>query len=749
MNALDYFYSLPYEERSRIRMLAQQALDAYNMDAEDDDPPRNINDYLSDNAGGWLAKYLNENKKGWDAEDSDGDTGPTKIASFGDFVNTGATAGSPGFETWTGVEGSDYEGLSRNFRVGTSETNIEDSFDDWAQSSEGARQRMLYMREQAPEGAEARDKKIKETTERLRLEAEAKAKAEAEAAAAGDDDDKKPKYDLAYQRANGVDETGRRLTYAEYFDKFGGDPPPGGWESKYGENGDWLPDKLPEDAAAAAAAAGDDDGDDGPQGTDPDELRESTYNFAEVEAQARSDAIAYMGTTWKKSPSLGRTGDMRFVPANWLELIKLETVDANIKAFWYSTVVQDRSLQIQKEKKARELNLKNVETQKRNYLAEEWDNQSRQFRDTAANQVVHKAKLKEFDDQILGLNNDVRVYDDLLAGLNKRITKSQTAYENAFLNNTFSLTSDEIDLDVNWWSPESVSKYLENDKIFTTPPVGKKGGDFTDPLTDVPTDVTEAQKAEAAAVAEQQRQPGPASAEGETFEERMARLAGATTPMGLQQLQSELYGLQSPFQQFTRLGATGEFLTDAAGNPIQTPQLSQFGQQGVQDYFNRFIEPRYALELAQASQQALGGLAPQFQPGFEEFARGAPSLGRLSGEQLRAQQADLLATLQDRTRTTDPYRQELLSYLGDLEDPTNKRLIGALAAPTLGQMSPYFRSDARDRIAQQLTYAMLAQPERSLLSLFADTPVSQGFQDYLSPAGQKAVSSFTPGGLGG
>jgi len=692
MNPLDYFYSLPYEERSRIRRLAQQALDAYDMDAEDDDPPRNINDYLSDNAGGWLAKYLNENKKGWDAEDSDGDTGQTKIASFGDFVNTGATAGSPGFETWTGVEGSDYEGLSRNFRVGTSETNIEDTFDDWAKSSEGARQRMLYMREQDPEGAEDRDAAIAATTERLRLEAlaraeaEAKAKAEAEAA-----------------------------------------------------------------AAAAAAAAGDDNGDDGPQGTDPDELRESTYNFAEVEAQARRDAGAYMTSTFGRVASLGENGDMRNVPVNWLELIKLETVAPNIKAFWYSTVVQDRSLQIQKEKKAREANVKNIEDQKRNYIATEWDAKQQAFRDTAANQVVHKAKLKEYDDQILGLNNDVRVYDDLLAGLDKRITKSQTAYENAFLNKPFSLTSDEIDLDVNWWSPESVSKYLENDKIFTTPsgekpPVSKvpidPGLSGEKPPSGIVPDPINLDKITA-------RPAGLASAEGETFAERMARLSEATTPMGLQQLQSELYGLQSPFQQFTRLGATGDFLTDAAGNPIQTPQLSQFGQQGVQDYFNRVIEPRYALELAQASQQALGGADPRFQPGFEEFARGASGLGRLSGEQLRAQQADLLSTLQDRTRTTDPYRQELLSYLGNLEDPTNRRLIGALAAPTLGQMSPYFRASARDRIAQQLQNAMLAQPERSLLSLFADTPVSQGFQDYLSPAGQKAVSSFTPGGLGG
>ena len=119
-------------------------------------------------------------------------------------------------------------------------------------------------------------------------------------------------------------------------------------------------------------------------------------------------------------------------------------------------------------------------------------------------------------------------------------------------------------------------------------------------------------------------------------------------------------------------------------------------------------------------------------------------MGGLSGEQLRAQQANLIATLQDRTRTTDPYREELLSYLGDIDDPTNKRLIGALAAPTLGQISPYFRTDARDRIAQQLTNAMLAQPERSLLSMFSNTPISAGFQNYLSPA---AFSSFNEAGL--
>ena len=729
MNPLDYFYSLPYEERSRIRRLAQQALDAYDMDAEDDDPPRNINDYLSDNKNGWLAKYLNENKKGWDATDSDGDTGQTKIASFGDFVNTGATAGSPGFETWTGAEGSDYEGLSRNIRVGTSQENIEDTFDDWAESAEGARQRMLYMREQNPEGAQTRDDEIDATTERLRLEAEAKANAAAEAAAAaaaaaaGDDDDKKPKYDLAYQRANGVDETGRRLTYAEYFDKFGGDPPPGGWESKYGENGDWLPGKLPEDDAAAAAAAA------------AATKKAAAFDFGEYESEIREEARKIFASV------TGNTGagldDIGLVPGfsthskyKNLDLNKLmqsPDVPGGVKAFWYNTVLNNNLQKLRDAKKAAQSDLDRLNRKTPN------DPVSRSSDEYLEDKKAIDMRI-DFADRYIKIGEE-------------RVQSGVKGIEDAYKTGNFTIPSNIIDQNFKAFNIQTYNDSLRSGSfIEPSPSVGEKGGDFTDPLTDLPTDVTEAQKAAAAAVAEQQRPAGPASAEGETFEERMARLAEATTPMGLEQLRGELYGLQSPFQQFTRLGATGEFLTDAAGNPIQTPQLSQFGQQGVQDYFNRFIEPRYALELAQASQQALGGLAPQFQPGFEEFARGAPSLGRLSGEQLRAQQADLLATLQDRTRTTDPYRQELLSYLGDLEDPTNKRLIGALAAPTLGQMSPYFRSDARDRIAQQLTYAMLAQPERSLLSLFSGKPIKEGFQDYLSPA---AVSSFTPGGLGG
>jgi len=255
--------------------------------------------------------------------------------------------------------------------------------------------------------------------------------------------------------------------------------------------------------------------------------------------------------------------------------------------------------------------------------------------------------------------------------------------------------------------------------------------------------------ASVAAATADTRQVGTGLPGGETWEQQRDRLASGTTPMGLEQLRGELYGLQSPFSQFTRLGLTGGLLRDEAGQPVQTPQLSQFGQAGVQDYFGRVIEPRYAMALGQASQQAAAGQRPEFQTGFEEFARQAPGLGRLSGEELRAQQQNLLATLQDRTRTTDPYRQELLSYLGNVEDPMNKRLIGALAAPTLGQLSPYFREGARDRIALQLRNAMLAQPERSLLSLFADTPVGQNPMNYLSPAGQGAFASTGMGGIGG
>ena len=37
MNPLDYFYSLPFNERTKIRRLAEQALEDYDYEMEDDD----------------------------------------------------------------------------------------------------------------------------------------------------------------------------------------------------------------------------------------------------------------------------------------------------------------------------------------------------------------------------------------------------------------------------------------------------------------------------------------------------------------------------------------------------------------------------------------------------------------------------------------------------------------------------------------------------------------------------------------
>ena len=219
---------------------------------------------------------------------------------------------------------------------------------------------------------------------------------------------------------------------------------------------------------------------------------------------------------------------------------------------------------------------------------------------------------------------------------------------------------------------------------------------------------------------------------------------GATVPgtaMTYDNLRNMLYGMQDPYSQYSRLGLGGQLVTDAQGQPLATTGLSQFGQQGVQDYFNRVVQPRYALSLGQAAAQREAGQAPEFKIGFEQFAQGSPGLGRLTPEQLTAQRDALISTLQDQSleRAQDPYRQELLGYLGNLEDPGNQRLIGALAAPTLGQLSPYFRQAAAQRIGQQLQNAMALQPERSLLSLFGGTPASST-ADYLSSAGMSALN---------
>jgi hypothetical protein len=217
--------------------------------------------------------------------------------------------------------------------------------------------------------------------------------------------------------------------------------------------------------------------------------------------------------------------------------------------------------------------------------------------------------------------------------------------------------------------------------------------------------------------------------DAQTLADIEAELEAATVPFKPGEERQLAYQYQSPFTAWSRLGLQGNLLP--GGTP--TTDLSTFGQQAIADYFSRFVEPGYAAELGSAF---AGKAEPGFRTGFEEFARGAPGrfgIGRVSPDQLRAQQQSVIAALQDQTRGADPYRQELLSYLGaqDGQIPVSERSLGVLAAPTLGQISPYYRAAAQKRIEDQLKNYMVMQPERDMVSFFTDQPRMN--PNYLNP----------------
>ena len=208
---------------------------------------------------------------------------------------------------------------------------------------------------------------------------------------------------------------------------------------------------------------------------------------------------------------------------------------------------------------------------------------------------------------------------------------------------------------------------------------------------------------------------------GMTAEDYIAEMEGLGAPFEPGAIRQLGYQQQTPFTAWTRLGLQGALTPE--GTP--TTDLSTFAQGALQDYFGRTVEPGYAAALAQASQQRAAGGTPEFQTGFERFAREAPGqfgLGRVSPDQLQQQQQQLIETLQGTTRMEDPYREELLSYLGDIEDPTNIRLMGALGRPTLGQISPIYRAAAQKRMQARLQNLMAMQPERQLVSFFGGDP---------------------------
>ena len=81
---------------------------------------------------------------------------------------------------------------------------------------------------------------------------------------------------------------------------------------------------------------------------------------------------------------------------------------------------------------------------------------------------------------------------------------------------------------------------------------------------------------------------------------------------------------------------------------------------------------------------------------------------------------NVISTIQD-TNSTDPYRQALLGYLGDIEGTAglqNSRFMNILNSPTLSQIPPLCRQAAAQRMTQSLQNRMIQEPQRNLLSFY-------------------------------
>jgi len=224
--------------------------------------------------------------------------------------------------------------------------------------------------------------------------------------------------------------------------------------------------------------------------------------------------------------------------------------------------------------------------------------------------------------------------------------------------------------------------------------------------------------------------PAPGTGEDRSLTKMKADAAAALDAQTQMPGARELaFGMQSDPTVWSRLGLQGVLARDPyTDQPISTAQLSGLGREGLEDWYYRTVQPRYAFRTAEAAAQRRAGVTPEFQPGFEAFAQKAPGLGRITPEEaLRGQQA-VIAALQAPRDVLDPYSQELFAYFdetGGLDAPQNERLLAALAAPTLSQISARYRRPATERIQQELRNRMVMEPEQQMLSFFTGKPAAR------------------------
>ena len=215
--------------------------------------------------------------------------------------------------------------------------------------------------------------------------------------------------------------------------------------------------------------------------------------------------------------------------------------------------------------------------------------------------------------------------------------------------------------------------------------------------------------------------------------------------------------LQYPSEVFTRMGLGGEL---AKG--VSTQDLAPLVRMGLENWRRQQLTPGYAMELARQSQAfPTPAEGVQFDPtqlaqpvvSFEDFTRqrlgGFETEGQgLGGQAMTGRDWDVpsfIETLQDRNRVSDPYRQQLMAFLGgqaNLEGSqglANQELMNILNSQTLSRISPLYRQAAGQQMTGALAQRMTMQPERNLLDFYTGrtnpNPIGESaftFADFLA-----------------
>ena len=419
-NPLDYFYSLPFNERAKIRRLAEQALEDYDYEMEDDDPVRTIEDYLSDAAGGWLKTYLDRTNPNWAKPDTDPE--PTTWWQDQDvFTRLGSTAAAKqrgnNFIEWAG-DGDLYSANARIFlQKGASEADVEDAFDAWVESPQGRADITRRAREADPEGAQARDDKLGE---------------------------KKPPIGGGADDGDGDDAPDDTIATSE--------GPVIITDDSGVEDRDYSFQAVEERAAKAAE------------------------EFMGLGVRGRTGE--YRGT----GNRLGTSGYAALVPKDWIEYMALPTgngegqVPALVKAFFYNQAAQFRYSQYQPALKEAQRLLKVREDQ-----LEDFKNQQR---DTPLSEREAQVKAYENDIVKLkgDVQSYTTFLDRINKSIESSAKQYKNIWHGGDYLGTFDVSQEILVRDRNYWATDDGSvKTIENIKAATKAFTDGTDGDGVDP----------------------------------------------------------------------------------------------------------------------------------------------------------------------------------------------------------------------------------------------------------------------------